>query len=112
MTRLHEIVGEVFGADASVPFSARLPGGASRETWALDVVTGSERHELILRLDSPGAALEAGAPLASEAALMRAASGAGVPVPAIVAAGESYILMTRVAGETIPRRIMRDDAYA
>ncbi|MFG6199314.1 phosphotransferase family protein [Nonomuraea sp. JJY05] len=112
MTRLHEIVGEVFGAGASVPFSARLPGGASRETWALNVVTGSGRHELILRLDSPGAALEAGAPLASEAALMRAASDAGVPVPAVVAAGESYILMTRVAGETIPRKILRDDAYA
>ncbi|MFI6737396.1 phosphotransferase family protein [Nonomuraea sp. NPDC050451] len=112
MTRLHEIVGEVFGAGASVPFSARLPGGASRETWALDVVTGFGRHELILRLDSPGAALEAGASLASEATLMRAASDAGVPVPAVVAADESYILMTRVAGETIPRKILRDDAYA
>ncbi|MFI7127077.1 phosphotransferase family protein [Nonomuraea sp. NPDC050153] len=112
MTRLHEIVGEVFGAGASVPFSARLPGGASRETWALDVVAGGERHELVLRLDSPGAALEAGGSLASEATLMRAAHAAGVPVPAIVAAGESYILMTRVAGETIPRKILRDDAYA
>ncbi|MET7329540.1 phosphotransferase family protein [Nonomuraea sp. NPDC005650] len=112
MTRLHEIVGEVFGAGATVPFSARLPGGASRETWALDVVAGEERHELVLRLDSSGAALEAGGSLASEATLMRAAYDAGVPVPAVVAAGESYILMTRVAGETIPRKILRDDAYA
>ncbi|MCA2223787.1 phosphotransferase family protein [Nonomuraea aurantiaca] len=109
---VHSIVREVFGPGASVPFSARLPGGASRETWALDVLDGDERHELILRLDSPGAALEAGGSLASEATLMRAAAEAGVPVPRIVAAGETYILMTRVAGETIPRRILRDEAYA
>lgn len=122
---VHSIVREVFGPGASVPFSARLPGGASRETWALDVLDGDERHELILRLDSPGAALEAGGSLASEATLMRAAAEAGVPVPRIVAAGgaggsvprivaagEPYILMTRVAGETIPRRILRDEAYA
>ncbi|MFG1965521.1 phosphotransferase family protein [Nonomuraea sp. NPDC049028] len=109
---VHSIVREVFGPGASVPFSARLPGGASRETWALDVLDGDERHELILRLDSPGAALEAGGSLASEATLMRAAAEAGVPVPRVVAAGEPYILMTRVAGETIPRRILRDEAYA
>lgn len=109
---VREVVREVFGPGASVPFSARLPGGASRETWALDVLDGDERHELILRLDSPGAALEAGGSLAGEATLMRAATGAGVPVPRIVAAAESYILMTRVAGETIPRRILRDEAYA
>ncbi|WP_433508838.1 phosphotransferase family protein [Nonomuraea sp. CA-143628] len=122
---VHSIVREVFGPGASVPFSSRLPGGASRETWALDVLDGDERHELILRLDSPGAALEAGGSLASEAVLMRAAAEAGVPVPRVVAArgaevsvpptvaaGEPYILMTRVAGETIPRRILRDEAYA
>ncbi|WP_326643862.1 phosphotransferase family protein [Nonomuraea fuscirosea] len=107
------IVRAAFGAGAVVASSARLPGGASRETWALDVVGPDEgRHELILRLDSPGAPAEAGAGLAAEAGLMRAAAGAGVPVPRIVACGESYILMTRVPGETIPRKILRDDAYA
>jgi aminoglycoside phosphotransferase (APT) family kinase protein len=177
------VVREVFGGGASVAFSARLPGGASRETWALDVLDGGERHELILRLDSPGAALEAGSGLPEEATLMRAAAEAGVPVPGIVASGSagtsgtsstsgtsaeegapdasaearapasgevsapasaeapapsasvqarapgasaeagvpvaegggsvgSYILMERVAGETIPRRILRDVAYA
>ncbi|MFI7640094.1 hypothetical protein [Nonomuraea sp. NPDC049400] len=42
MTDLRAIVSEAFGADASIPFSARLPGGASRETWAIDVVSGGE----------------------------------------------------------------------
>ncbi|HEX4817982.1 MAG TPA: phosphotransferase family protein [Nonomuraea sp.] len=110
---VEEIVGAAFGAGAAIPYRSRLPGGASRETWALDVAAGDgTRHELVLRLDSPGAAAEAGATLAAEAVLMRAAAGAGVPVPRVLASGASFILMTRVPGETIPRRILRDDAYA
>ncbi|MCK2219242.1 phosphotransferase family protein [Actinomadura sp. ATCC 31491] len=113
------IVAEVFGPEAALPHRVRLPGGASRETWALDVVTpGGRRHELVLRLDSPGGAGEAGATLAAEARLMRAAAEAGVPVPRVVAADDTpggdvpFVLMERVAGETIPRKILRDDAYA
>ncbi|MGW4798268.1 phosphotransferase family protein [Nonomuraea sp. NPDC004297] len=113
MSDLPAIVREAFGPGAAVESRVRLPGGASRETWALDVATpDGGRHELILRLDSPGGAPETGAGLAAEARLMRAAAGAGVPVPRIIAGGETYILMTRVPGETIPRRILRDDAYA
>ncbi|YCK38774.1 phosphotransferase family protein [Actinomadura sp. ATCC 39365] len=136
MNRVEAIVGEVYGPDATVPYAVRLPGGASRESWALDVVVpGGDRHELVLRLDGPGAALEAGTGLAQEARLMRAAAGAGVPVPHVVAAagpparppaeppagppaGPSagpyagpYVLMSRIPGETIPRRILRDEAY-
>jgi aminoglycoside phosphotransferase (APT) family kinase protein len=107
------VVGTVFGPGAAIPYRSRLPGGASRETWALDVVADGARHELILRLDSPGAAGETpGATLAAEAELMRAAAAAGVPVPRVLSGGESHILMTRVPGETIPRRILRDEAYA
>ncbi|MFI7612245.1 phosphotransferase family protein [Nonomuraea terrae] len=117
MTDLLAIVRKALGDGAAIASSTRLPGGASRETWALDAVTpGGGRHELILRLDSPGAPPEGGGAagwgLAAEARLMRAAAGAGVPVPRIVACGETYILMTRVPGETIPRKILRDDAYA
>ncbi|WP_246268633.1 phosphotransferase family protein [Nonomuraea typhae] len=124
--RAEAIVREALGADVTVRSCVRLPGGASRETWSLDVTAPAGGRGLILRLDSPGAALAAGGGgLAAEAALMRAAAGAGVPVPEIVAAGESggddglpgrdggvpYILMARVDGETIPRKILRDDAY-
>ncbi|MEW9550910.1 phosphotransferase family protein [Nonomuraea sp. NPDC050783] len=123
------VVDGVFGPGAAIASRARLPGGASRETWALDVVApDGRRHELVLRLDSPGGAGEAGTTLAAEARLMRAAARAGVPVPRVladgtvaggavglgggVAGGVPYVLMERVAGETIPRRILRDDAYA
>ncbi|MFI7106470.1 phosphotransferase family protein [Nonomuraea sp. NPDC050227] len=124
MNRVETIVREVYGPDAAVPYAVRLPGGASRETWALDVVVpGGDRHELVLRLDGPGAALEAGTGLAEEARLMRAAADAGVPVPHVVAAAGPpagpptgppagpYVLMSRISGETIPRRILRDEAY-
>ena len=54
-----------------------------------------------------------------EAKLLAAAAKAGVPVPEIVVTsddpavlGSSFLVMTHVDGETIPRRILRDDEYA
>ncbi|MET8054210.1 phosphotransferase family protein [Streptosporangium sp. NPDC005286] len=114
---IDDLVSDVFGPGSAVTSRIRLPGGASRETWALDVIVpDGVRHELILRLDSPGTVPDtgigsAGIGLAGETRLMRAAEAAGVPVPRVLAAGESYILMSRVDGETIPRRILRDDAF-
>lgn len=78
----------------------RLSGGASRETWSFDCAG----RGLILRRDPPGA--EKGA-MAIEARLLRAAAHAGVPVPEVVAADPAFIVMTRVDGETIPRKVLR-----
>ncbi len=53
-----------------------------------------------------------------EGALLRAAAAAGVPVPAVVALGEGdelgagWLVVERLEGETIPRRILRDDEWA
>ena len=54
-----------------------------------------------------------------EAALLRAAAEAGVPVPEIVDAsddpdvlGASFIVAAHVDGETIPRKILRDTEFA
>jgi aminoglycoside phosphotransferase (APT) family kinase protein len=47
-----------------------------------------------------------------EHALLVAARGAGVPVPEVVDADESSLILEHVDGETIPRRILRDDTYA
>ena len=54
-----------------------------------------------------------------EARLLSAAAVADVPVPGIVAAsddravlGSSFVVMERIEGETIPRRILRDDEFA
>nr|WP_281371816.1 phosphotransferase family protein [Petropleomorpha daqingensis] len=86
----------------------RLSGGANRETWALR----AGDRELVLR----GGAGTGSVGLAVEAEAMTAAGRAGVPVPEVVGTGEldgrPYLLMGRVDGETIPRRILRDPALA
>ena len=94
-------------AGAEIRELRRLTGGASRETWSFDALLDGAWRPLVLRRDRAGRA-----PLTVEAAAIRAAARAGVPEPAIVAAGDSWLIMERVEGETIPRRILRDDAYA
>ncbi|MFA1549001.1 phosphotransferase family protein [Actinomadura chokoriensis] len=89
----------------------RLSGGASRETWSFD----AGDRELILRRDPPGS-LDPTA-MAREAALLASAAAAGVPVPALAdhggdLAGAPFLIMERLPGETIPRRLLRDDRFA
>lgn len=94
----------------------RLSGGASLETWAFDLDDGTP---LILRRRPDGAAIrETALPLASEAALIRAADLAGAPAPSVVhvcgpgdGLGEAYV-MRRLEGETLGRRVVRDEAFA
>ncbi len=95
---------------------ARLSGGASRETWAFTAerADGSQR-ELILR----SGAGTGGVALRVEGVAMAAAARAGVPVPQVVDSGDdggalphSYLIMDRVEGETIPRRLLRDEPFA
>src|SRR5439155_25659020 len=105
---LARALGGVLGAD--VRGLSRMLGGASRETWAFD----AGGRALVLRRDPPGA-LRGGA-MRREAALLLAARAAGVPVPDVVAAsddpadlGAPYLVMSRIDGETIARRILRDE---
>ncbi len=98
---------------------ARLSGGASRETWSFDAVDAEGVvHELVLRRDPPGRPSDAGA-IAREAAAMRAARGAGVAVPEVLVDtddpsvwGGAGMVMRRIAGETLARRILREERYA
>jgi aminoglycoside phosphotransferase (APT) family kinase protein len=87
----------------------RLSGGASRETWSFDAVVDGVVRPLILRRDPPGAPKVG---MARERAVLEAAARTGVPVPHVFDGDESSIVMERIEGETIPRRILRDDAYA
>ena len=96
----------------------RLSGGASRETWAFE----ADGRPLILQRERPGSPRSAG--MATEAALLRAAAERGVPVPAVVAScadgtpagaealGGDWLVVERVEGETIARKILRDDEFA
>jgi aminoglycoside phosphotransferase (APT) family kinase protein len=93
----------------------RLSGGASQETWAFK----AGERDLILRRKPGGLTMSGNAiGLENEAALIQAAERQGAPVPAVVhvcapdeGLGEAYV-MERVEGETLGRRIVRDDAFA
>ena len=108
------------GADneGAVESLVRLSGGASRETWSFDL----RRRDgtvvpLILRRDPPGSLRTGGMGL--EARLLQEADRAGVPVPRVLFAsddpavlGSSFVVMERLEGETIPRRILREPSLA
>ncbi|WP_029113734.1 phosphotransferase family protein [Mycobacterium sp. URHB0044] len=88
-----------------------LTGGASRATWAFDAVTGDASRALILRSGPPD---EVHAGMLLEARAQRLAAVAGAPVPEVLVAEEStaalgapFLIGGFIAGETIPRRILR-----
>ena len=88
----------------------RLSGGASRETWSFDLRRPDGTvAPLILRRDPPGA-VRGG--MGMEAALFAAAADAGVPVPRVEASSDDFLVMERLEGETIPRKILRNAEHA
>ena len=114
---LARVIGRFVGIPVEVGGLRRCSGGASRETWALDATDRDGRvHPLILRRDPEGQANADNR--AAEFAVLAAAGRAGVPVPrvrALLEAGDDLgagFVMDRVEGETIPRRILRDDEFA
>ena len=93
---------------------SRLSGGASRETWRF-VADG---RPLILQRQRSGDVRDMGV----EARVLRAAFAAGVRVPELLHSGSmgdtdnplgaSYMILEHVEGETIARKILRDDTFA
>ena len=113
----------LWGTEAEVTGVRPLPGGASRESWDVRVRTAGDAHlpaverRLILLREAAGRARVPDKNVAVEAAVMTAARLAGVPVAEIYdhgdgALGHAYLLMQHLDGETIPRRLLRDQAYA
>ena len=100
--------------------AARLSGGASQETWSFDIVHPDGNIGAILRRapSGYGAAPERAAGLDAEAVLMQRAYAAGIPSPPVMHVLETAdglgtgFIMGRIAGETIARKILRDDVFA
>lgn len=98
----------------------RLSGGASRETFGFSLHRPDQPdgpRPLILQRVRSGA-LSATFSMEGEASLLAAALDAGVPVAAVVTAcddesvlGAPFIVLARVEGETIARRILRDEEF-
>jgi aminoglycoside phosphotransferase (APT) family kinase protein len=113
--RLPELLAPVLGAGLFVGRVEPLSGGASRQTWGVQVHGGDGRsHELVLRTGRPGSPDDVHVGLELEAASQRVAAAAGMPVAAVLCASDDpsvlgcqYLISTRVPGEAIPRRVLR-----
>jgi aminoglycoside phosphotransferase (APT) family kinase protein len=106
-----------------------LTGGAASQTYAFTAEEdGAPPRALILRRSRPAVSSEQtdtqvldlryGPDRAGEFAVLQAAFRAGIPVPEAVVLlapedvlGEGFV-MTFVAGETVARRILRDEMYS
>ncbi len=100
--------------------AVRLSGGASQETWSFDIAHPDGNVGAILRRAPQGHGLvpARAAGLNAEAILMQLAHDAGVPSPQVMHVlqpqdelGTGFI-MQRVEGETIARKILRDEQFA
>jgi aminoglycoside phosphotransferase (APT) family kinase protein len=100
--------------------AAKLSGGASQETWSFDIVHPTGVIGAILRRSPKGfgASPSRAAGLDAEARLMQLAHEAGLPSPKVMHVltveddlGTGFI-MQRVEGETIARKILRDEKFA
>ncbi|MGZ4727127.1 MAG: phosphotransferase family protein [Acidimicrobiales bacterium] len=118
--RLAAFLEEALGRDGlEVRDLARLSGGASRETWSFDLLDALDGSTDALILQRIRVGTMGGAPsMEAESELLRAAARAGVPVAPVVAAsddvaiaGSPFLVMGRVEGETIARRLLRDDEF-
>jgi len=119
--RLATFLERALGRDGlEVNHLQRLSGGASRETWSfdlLDALTGTT-EPLILQRVRPGV-VGGNAVMEGEAVLLAAAAAQGVPVAPVVAAsnddtvvGAPFLVLGWIEGETIARRLLRDDEFA
>lgn len=91
----------------------RLSGGASQETWSFD----ADGKGFILRRAPHDVVSENAIGLPAEAALLKAAQPAGAFIPAVLhvfdgpPVNKGYVML-RIEGETIARKILRDDEFA
>lgn len=105
--RLSSHLSEVL--DASISDLRRLSGGASRETWRFI----ADGRPLVVQRQRGGALQD----MELEANVVRAAHAGGVKVPEVLASGQdtesrAFTILSMVEGETIARKILRDDEYA
>lgn len=117
---LERRLGLVTKDTATITDLHRLTGGASRETWSFTAHFSSGRTQhMVLRRDP--APQPDSARMALEAAAISEAAAVGVPVPRLIDSGSpgfsdeglgpAYLIMDKVSGESLPRRLLRDDRY-
>ena len=117
-TALQNRLGYLFGGPVVIQDFEPVTTGASRDIWSLTAqLRDGTTKALILRRDPPAAPRPE--QMAREASVLKAAMVAGVPVPGVVdhgdgsnGVGSPYVVMDRLEGQTIPRKILRDAEWA
>jgi aminoglycoside phosphotransferase (APT) family kinase protein len=121
--RLESFLTEKVGAPVRISAARQLTGGASRETWSLDVEIddGPEpgRQALVLRKDMGGTIHDEALTREQEFRLLTVAHQAGVLVPRPrwycgdpTVLSSPFFIMDRLEGESVGRRVVREAALA
>jgi aminoglycoside phosphotransferase (APT) family kinase protein len=121
--RLEAFLAETVGGRVHLAGMRQLTGGASRDTWAIDleVLSGAQAgsYPLILRRDLGGEILGAALGRDGEFAVLKRAFDAGAHVPRprwlcmdVSVLGSAFFLMDRLTGESVGRRIVREPNLA
>ncbi len=118
--RLQEFLGRYYDS-VEVRDLRPMAGGAHRQTWAFDALVRDRERERLLRLvyrSGPPPGAMSGMPIDREYRVLRAAYLSGVPVPRVYPLTDDpfepidMLVMDRVEGESIARRILRDAEFA
>ncbi len=116
--RAERLLAAACGSPVSLASWQRLSGGAIQENVAVEAHVASGplagRHEWVLRMDAPSAVAVSHS-RAHEYEILRAAHGAGVPVPEPLLlcegdGGPAFFAMRRVPGLAAGHRLTKDDA--
>lgn len=107
----------LLGSRVEVTSTKLLPGGASKEAWAVDVTTEDGALALLVRRAMGGAVFDDTLSLDHEHRVLQAAYSAGVSVPRPYGyledlGGRDALVMARIQGESIGRRIVRTPELA
>lgn len=118
---LERAIAETVDSEVEITELYLLPGGASQQMWHLDLtIAGGDwagTHALVVRRPLGGKIIATALDLEIEYSVLRAAYDAGVPAPRPYwyinnVGGEPIIIMERLGGETIGRRIVKEPALS
>lgn len=119
-SRLTPLVERETGARATLTDVRSMTGGATREAWSLDATVERpdgtrEELPLVLLIFRPGG--QRAFTAHDEFRLLAATRAAGAPVPKPMFVGEAelgrpFYIMERLRGETIGRRLVREERFA
>jgi aminoglycoside phosphotransferase (APT) family kinase protein len=122
-SRLEHFLSDKLGAAARVVAARPLAGGASRDTWAVDVEVGegaqAGRQAIVVRRDLGGEIHDQALSREQEFRVLVGAHAGGVmvPRPRWVCSdpgvlGAAFLVMNRLEGESVGRRVVREPALA